>query len=336
MAESSAELEFTKVTDTGFHVAYDEGVGINGLFLDVDGKFEGERVVFGGLPPDQCRWVFALSADRKTMAQVDPQCSLTQMTEIPGDVKWVRSGTPVYFKTSFDCSKAGTNVEKAVCSSEEIANADVRLSSLYGSLSKSLPDAKKATLRQTQREWVAQRNKACEGKSKEDLYTCVLNAYVMRLLALAGGDNPVYDEALGRFSVKNLQRALTGRREAGIVPGLLNFFSSRTSMDVFNYELSNQEAGDGLAWSGCFVPDPRKGHDPARMNCEERGTLLIDGQGQPWAVQSLAQDDQVTVTLWAPPGRTLAQAPPPIRASIQEYQRAQKQPSEPNIAVLRP
>lgn len=65
------------------------------------------------------------------------------------------------FKTSYDCGKADTDVEKAICHVEEVAKLDVELGSVYKSLLPKLSDAKRDSLRAEQRVWLAERDKRC-------------------------------------------------------------------------------------------------------------------------------------------------------------------------------
>jgi len=65
------------------------------------------------------------------------------------------------FKTSYDCGKADSDVEKAICHVKELADLDVQLGSLYRALSAKLSVADRASLKTEQREWIAKRDKEC-------------------------------------------------------------------------------------------------------------------------------------------------------------------------------
>ena len=65
------------------------------------------------------------------------------------------------FKTSYDCLKADSDVEKAICHVEELAKLDVQLGASYKSLLAKLSDAERSSLRAEQRQWLAQRDKEC-------------------------------------------------------------------------------------------------------------------------------------------------------------------------------
>jgi uncharacterized protein YecT (DUF1311 family) len=65
------------------------------------------------------------------------------------------------FKTSYDCSKADSEVESAICHVKEIADLDLQLGALYKSVLARLPAAEQTSLRQEQRAWLLQRDKEC-------------------------------------------------------------------------------------------------------------------------------------------------------------------------------
>lgn len=65
------------------------------------------------------------------------------------------------FKTSYDCVKAESEVEKAICHVKELADLDVQLSSLYKALSANLTAADRASLKTEQRAWIAKRDREC-------------------------------------------------------------------------------------------------------------------------------------------------------------------------------
>lgn len=87
--------------------------------------------------------------------------------------------TPV---ASFDCRKAGTATEKAICSDIPLARLDRSLSDAYAqALSWASDDAEKAKIRDAQRKWVAKRD-ACGADA-----ACLTSAYQDRLKALQPG-----------------------------------------------------------------------------------------------------------------------------------------------------
>ncbi|MFA6202754.1 MAG: lysozyme inhibitor LprI family protein [Gallionella sp.] len=57
------------------------------------------------------------------------------------------------FAASFDCQKAGTAIEKSICNNEEVSALDSDLSNIY-----KMAIAQNIDLKQSQREWVKERN----------------------------------------------------------------------------------------------------------------------------------------------------------------------------------
>jgi len=65
------------------------------------------------------------------------------------------------FRTSYDCAKAESDVENAICHVEELADLDVQLGTVYKSLMAKLSPAERAPLRSEQRQWLLERDKQC-------------------------------------------------------------------------------------------------------------------------------------------------------------------------------
>lgn len=85
-------------------------------------------------------------------------------------------------QASFDCKKAGTPVEKAICQGLHTAELDRVLDELYkAALEKA--GAQRAATEAAQRQWLAQRNTAC-GRAKPDII-CIEKLYKQRIVALA-------------------------------------------------------------------------------------------------------------------------------------------------------
>ncbi len=77
---------------------------------------------------------------------------------------------PLAHATSFDCKKASTFVEKAICANPLLGKLDDALTDNYkGMLATDLGDGG-ASLKKEQRAWLAQRNKCTTEKCLIDLY----------------------------------------------------------------------------------------------------------------------------------------------------------------------
>ncbi len=73
------------------------------------------------------------------------------------------------FAVSFDCSKASTFIEKAICSDPLLGKLDDALSSNYKAML-GADGISKNTVRQEQRMWLANRNKCTNNKCLIDMY----------------------------------------------------------------------------------------------------------------------------------------------------------------------
>lgn len=102
---------------------------------------------------------------------------------------------------SFDCAKASTVVERAICADAKLAQADRDLATVYGALWGRLTGAARDHLAQDQLRWLANRAKACTGVA-EDVARCVRQRYVSRIATLkAESEGPypfVSEQALVR------------------------------------------------------------------------------------------------------------------------------------------
>jgi uncharacterized protein YecT (DUF1311 family) len=65
------------------------------------------------------------------------------------------------FPTSYDCSKATREMDRAICYSPSVAALDVELGQVYRTALQNLTPEKKKELQSGQREWLAQREKQC-------------------------------------------------------------------------------------------------------------------------------------------------------------------------------
>lgn len=97
---------------------------------------------------------------------------------------------------SFDCAKAGSSAEEAVCASDTLAALDLELARVYGLAAGSdLSTDRMNELKATQRGWIKGRDECW--KSSLGLETCVGNEYAFRIAELRqgyaaarGGDGP--------------------------------------------------------------------------------------------------------------------------------------------------
>ena len=82
---------------------------------------------------------------------------------------------PTSARPSFDCAKASTPVETAICGAPELARLDAALAENYRNINNSnIGDGARADLKLTQRQWAAERNKCSTNQ-------CINAAYRIRL-----------------------------------------------------------------------------------------------------------------------------------------------------------
>lgn len=87
---------------------------------------------------------------------------------------------------SFDCSNTLTAIEQAICNNNRIAKLDVQLSDLYKTARKVSEPATQSNLKNTQREWLKQRNKSCSSdlKNQTTIEDCIELHYLRRIVEL--------------------------------------------------------------------------------------------------------------------------------------------------------
>ena len=81
-------------------------------------------------------------------------------------------------RPSFDCAKAGNQVEKLICSDAELAELDRSLSDLYAVLLKHTPKGEQKQLKAEQRGWVKGRDDCWKD---DDMRGCVAGEYRSRI-----------------------------------------------------------------------------------------------------------------------------------------------------------
>jgi uncharacterized protein len=94
---------------------------------------------------------------------------------------------------SFDCAKASTPVERAICGDAKLAAADRELANVYGALFGRLSGPAKEHLTNDQRRWLGNRGKSCTA----ELPWCLTNRYRQRiatLKAVGEGEYPFISE----------------------------------------------------------------------------------------------------------------------------------------------
>ena len=81
---------------------------------------------------------------------------------------------------SFDCAKASSAIERAICKDPDLAKADRGLAVAYAGLSAKLSGAAKEHLEKDQQHWMAARNQGC-GRAVDRIEDCLKRRYETRL-----------------------------------------------------------------------------------------------------------------------------------------------------------
>jgi uncharacterized protein len=93
-------------------------------------------------------------------------------------------------QASFDCSRASTAAEKAICADPGLAAADKAMGDAFTALFKKLPAAQQTALKADQVSWVTNRDGGCFQMTGDTLTQCLLTATNERTAFLSGvGDN---------------------------------------------------------------------------------------------------------------------------------------------------
>lgn len=91
---------------------------------------------------------------------------------------------------SFDCAKATTAAEKAICANPELAAADTAMNKAFATLAKNIAPDQQTALRRDQVDWIKNRDGACVEKKDAALTACLLaETDKRRHLLLGEGDN---------------------------------------------------------------------------------------------------------------------------------------------------
>lgn len=85
-----------------------------------------------------------------------------------------------FTEPSFDCNKAGSAIEFAICADAKLATLDVQLGDAYQAARKAVAGDAKEELKRGQRAWIRQRNKDCAGGNID----CLKRAYEARIAEL--------------------------------------------------------------------------------------------------------------------------------------------------------
>lgn len=90
---------------------------------------------------------------------------------------------------AFDCTKAATTNEKAICADPAALASDAALSDAFKTLRASLAPSQSAELLKSQQTWVKQRDNNCDGSSQAELAKCLKDQSDLRAKSLSAKPN---------------------------------------------------------------------------------------------------------------------------------------------------
>lgn len=101
----------------------------------------------------------------------------------------VLTGSSPLMAASFDCRKAASDVEKAICNDKEVSNLDSEMAKAYKALLNALSKAEAAILKKDQGEWLNERESAYDSCDRDEPEACLEYEYAVRL-AILGTPKP--------------------------------------------------------------------------------------------------------------------------------------------------
>ncbi len=191
------------------------------------------------------------------------------------------------FAASFDCARASTPREKAICASPRLSKMDEQLAAAYSKLLATVPTEARATVRQIERDWL--RSIECPANvGSQALEDCLTLSWDKRL--------------------RLLQTAISSASQPGSVPFLWNsvHFTQADTGDVADNDAERgapQHSTLDAAWPQALSSDPDWQAWNRAIELEAR-ELASQGQarpGDPWAKSGWmdGMDNDVSVTLGA-------------------------------------
>jgi len=191
------------------------------------------------------------------------------------------------FAASFDCARASTPREKAICASPRLSRMDEQLAAAYSKLLATVPTEARATVRQIERDWL--RSIECPANvGSQALEDCLTLSWDKRL--------------------RLLQTAISSASQPGSVPFLWNsvHFTQADTGDVADSDAERgapQHSTLDAAWPQALSSDPDWQAWNRAIELEAR-ELASQGQarpGDPWAKSGWmdGMDNDVSVTLGA-------------------------------------
>jgi uncharacterized protein len=285
-----ATIVIRDVGEAGFTLDWDENVGINGTRVEGAAQWRpGGRAEF---VTDRCELSLTHTKDDRLLATVPEGSCFTWSSH--ASLAFVRENLTVHEKASFDCRKAATPVERAICADRDLAEADRQLSSTYTTTAAHAGDAR-ARLASAQRAWLTRRDRDCGRLAQPG--GCLLRAYGRRLLELrAWPEVPFAPD--GRPDVAVLARVLVTKGDDAIArTGLSQLAAGLVGGIPGEMDLEPRtDEPAGIAFSGCDEPDASRGWDPQGRGCGRTHYVAFLRNGETWAAWADADGVKIVPT----------------------------------------
>jgi uncharacterized protein YecT (DUF1311 family) len=160
---------------------------INKLFSENGGSGDDEWVARGAGPQADNFEAYVWKKNSLLLIfssyQVAPYAAGPQEIEIPlSQLKGFVRSDPRAPMPSYDCLRAGSAIEKAMCADWALARADRKMAEDYAaSISNAYEDAKKAKIKSAQRAWLKRRDGICGAlREQASLKACLMPLLEMR------------------------------------------------------------------------------------------------------------------------------------------------------------
>ena len=184
------------------------------------------------------------------------------------------------YRAGFDCDKATTPVEIAICKNELLALGDLEMNMLFSELMTDVAPGQDTPLRVSQRDFLRQRDSECQENSDVDI-TCVARLYADRLVFLRRlgnpslGDGPRFD---AEYVEALLKRGIDLRR------------NTDARLAMYPLEMRVGETGETVDWqvdeSGVLFEQTyvdTKTVWPVSVNVRYSDMLFVGSEGTVWA-----------------------------------------------------
>lgn len=271
-----ASVTIGNVDKVGFEFSYNEGVGINGI--SVSGKATREDnstafIDFIDRNQESCRLKIQLVKTKTSKRLTLSNCRLNTYDAPAEGQIYVPKSQKLYYKAGFNCAKAATKIEIAICDSKLLAASDRKLGVLYKTLRKELSRKNKKRLKTEQRQWLKARDNECNTHGKDDRGYCLRKYYGQRLINLAAlkdhkvwlTGNPGYDTFRAIHDAKKQKQDNLSYPAMSKGLGLwLGGVMKKAISDSGSYELQvNEFNSHSYVLEGSYISNPSQGFDPA-------------------------------------------------------------------------